>query len=369
MNKPEGFEYCVICQNEHGGTFYSDVSMHYANGFIGNNNAPSDKRGVVFAPGVNKIQGKDVFVYFDKEKHIFWFRSRAEAVEINNEMQRMSLSNELKVENPVYKLRRGQWVLLDNFEARGEQDLIGHHNEIDIVVHDAINALDQEELLKKIGESHKSLNYVLYGPPGTGKTTFVKAIATKLKLPIYIVNTFTLGQNIDIDSILNPKRNRDCILLFEDFDRYLQEEKFNMSELLNGLDGVLTTRGCIRFFTANDIAIFNKTKALVNRMVGKFHFNYPTHEDFANKFERFLSLKTEKPNQKQVDKFITKVTSIKGLTLRPFTNYVIRYFFQPNYMDLLLSKFHELNEDNNVPIKLFQKTEEKQSVSYWNVVW
>lgn len=366
MNKPEGFEYCVVCYRDQPGTFYTDVSKNYADDFIGNNFRPSDSTGVVFVPGVNKIQKKDVFVQYDDDKFTFWFRNRTEANEINAEMRRLALFNEFKVENPVYKLRRGQWSLIDNFEARGEEDLIGHHHEIDLVVHDTKNALEREELLKKIGESHKSLNYVLYGPPGTGKTTFVKAIATKLRLPIYIVNTFTLGQNIDIDSVLNPKRNRDCILLFEDFDRYLQEEKFNMSELLNGLDGVLTTRGCIRFFTANDIAIFNKTKALINRMVGKFHFNYPAREDFVNKFERFLALKTERPNQKQLDKFIAKVAAVKDLTLRPFTNYVIRYFFQPNYMELLLNKFHELNEDNSVPVKAPQRTETIPSITeFW----
>ena len=109
-------------------------------------------------------------------------------------------------------------------------------------------------------------------------------------LPIYIVNP-TLMDNVSASTLLNPKTSTHTnrIILFEDFDRYLKEGKYSMSEILNELDGVESTEGCIRFFTCNDVEEIYKHDALINRMSAKFEFNYPTIDDFKAKLNRFLT--------------------------------------------------------------------------------
>lgn len=365
--KPEGFEYCVCCDRHNDGTLYSRISDQNRSDFLGNIDSPTSSEGVIFTPGLNKIRGIEVFVVQDQERYIFfWFRNRKDAEALETDLKSKAIEIELKVENPVYKFKRGSWVLVENFEARNSDDLIGHHDELDLVAKDISNSKLYEPELHKIGEAYKSLNYILYGPPGTGKTTFVRTIATRLKLPIYIVNAAAINATTDIETILNPKRHCDCILLFEDFDRYLGLNTHNMSKLLNGLDGITTSRGCVKFFTANNMAVVEKHKALNNRMVGRFLFDYPNRNDFVCKFMRFLTLKDEKsqPDPKQKNKFFDKVSTIKGLTLRPFTNYVIRYIFEKDYMDILIKKIAELGEDNSVPVKSEPSKQSKEAANY-----
>jgi hypothetical protein len=74
FHKPEGFNYCVCC--------YRDDNVH----------------GVILMPGVNKIRGKDVFVYWTEYYYFFWFQNRKDAEEMDTAMKAESLDIEFKVE-------------------------------------------------------------------------------------------------------------------------------------------------------------------------------------------------------------------------------------------------------------------------------
>ena len=90
-----------------------------------------------------------------------------------------------------------------------------------------------------------------------------------------------------------------------------------MSEILNELDGIESTDGCIRFFTCNDIDEVKKHDALINRM---------------NCFSQyFMTLFNEK-------------TKIKNITLRQFTTFIIRYLFDDKCLDKMIENINELFE-------------------------
>lgn len=88
--------------------------------------------------------------------------------------------------------------------------------------------------------------YLLHGPPGTGKTSFVQAIAGKLKLNICYLNLSSSHMHDDqLNNLLNNSP-LESIILIEDIDAIFQERtsvqakriRVTFSGLLNALDGV-----------------------------------------------------------------------------------------------------------------------------------
>lgn len=103
---------------------------------------------------------------------------------------------------------------------------------------------------------------LLYGPPGNGKSRFVKYLAKKYSLPVFIVYFRDDYSNHDISIMFSniPKR---CIVLFEDFDSLFNKRqcimtnehiKFTFDAILNGLDGVHNDyKEAVFIMTVNDI--------------------------------------------------------------------------------------------------------------------
>jgi SpoVK/Ycf46/Vps4 family AAA+-type ATPase len=162
-----------------------------------------------------------------------------------------------------------------------------------------------------------------------------------------------LMENVPISNILSPAGDNMKIILFEDFDRYLENRKEkgdNMAEILNALDGLQSSHGIIRFFTGNNVDLILSNKALVNRLNSKFLFNKPDRSQFENKLNTLLKyfnyvdkkeLLEDHVNKDKLNTFIDKIME-KNITLRPFTNYVIRYLFDNEFFDNLLDNIDEL---------------------------
>ena len=118
---------------------------------------------------------------------------------------------------------------------------------------------DVRRILK--GELQKT-SALLHGPPGNGKTRFVKYLAKKYSLPVFIVYFRDDYSNHDIATMFSniPKR---CIVLFEDFDSLFDKRKcimpnehikFTFDAILNGLDGVHNDYKQVAFImTVNDL--------------------------------------------------------------------------------------------------------------------
>ena len=136
-------------------------------------------------------------------------------------------------------------------------------------------------------------------------------------------------------------------MLFEDFDRFLEdpETKILMSQILNAMDGFDDTANTIRFFTGNNCDVIFNEKALINRISGKYKFDYPNSEMFRNKLSKLLSITDIKPED-NIDKINLFISSIvdKNITLRPFTAYCIRYLFNENCLDDMIKNISILLE-------------------------
>ena len=192
----------------------------------------------------------------------------------------------------------------------------------------------------------RSINYLLYGPPGTGKTSLIKAIASKLGCSVFIVNAGSVTIS-NISNILTPNIEvlTQCklkLLLFEDFDRFLTNDKIDtvMSQILNSLDGFDDKGNVVRFFTANNKEAIFSVDALINRMSAKYEFGMPTREVFKGKLERFMSF-YETYDKEKAEQLIDIVMS-KNITVRPFVNFIVRYLFDENCLDIMIERNDEL---------------------------
>jgi ATP-dependent 26S proteasome regulatory subunit len=122
---------------------------------------------------------------------------------------------------------------------------------------------DIEKDVKKVVAGEKSkTSLLLYGAPGNGKTQFIKYLARKYSLPIYVVYLNPDYSNLDIATMFASIPRRSLVLM-EDFDSYFNgrectmkndKVKFTFDAFINALDGVHNDYKQVIFaMTANDI--------------------------------------------------------------------------------------------------------------------
>jgi len=121
------------------------------------------------------------------------------------------------------------------------------------IIDDIINFQNSSEWYINNGIPYRR-GYLLHGPPGTGKTSFILAIAGKLRLNICYLNLSS--GNIDDDGLNRALNDAPAhsIILLEDIDSIFvqrhsisqegnQKAQITFSGLLNALDGVRSQEG------------------------------------------------------------------------------------------------------------------------------
>lgn len=117
---------------------------------------------------------------------------------------------------------------------------------------------------------------LLVGPPGTGKTYFLKALANIIKLPFCVLR---VNANLNDSSLRNQfQRAVDmapCVVIIEDIDR-ARDTHFNLSTLLNVMDGLEEADGLLTIATSNHPEWIDPALLLrPSRFDRKFEFGLP----------------------------------------------------------------------------------------------
>ena len=339
MSVHVGFDYCVKAHD--GAELLEDIARWYNTCLI----TSSQLNSAWLTTRLHKFDAVECHVTDHNKQGFYYmyFKSKDQYDLLLKQIKDKQLAAKKKITLPLYRYSRGQWHLQEQYSAKPTESIVGYDNYINTICKDMDNHEIHMDYLKKLGEV-RSINYLLYGPPGTGKTSIIKTIATLKKSAVFIVNTNDVTP-ADLQRALTPSAHiaTECkfkLLLFEDFDRFLQSgDNSRMSQILNSLDGFDDSGYVIRFFTANNASVIMGNKALINRMSSKFEFHYPTREMFKAKLVHLMSCYKDVGD---VEPFLDKVILIPNLTLRPFVNYVIRCLFDPDYLKKLNDCISEL---------------------------
>jgi len=117
--------------------------------------------------------------------------------------------------------------------------------------------------------------WLLHGPPGTGKTSFVRAMAQELDMPIISFDLATMT-NRDFERAWDRSISRSpCIILLEDIDAVFERRKniavkdknvsgLTFDCLLNTIDGVENADGIFLIVTTNHLEKLDPALAVVD---------------------------------------------------------------------------------------------------------
>ncbi|CAE6444944.1 unnamed protein product [Rhizoctonia solani] len=209
--------------------------------------------------------------------------------------------------------------------------------------------------------------YLLYGTPGSGKTSSIHALASELRLDIYIVplSLKTINDTALAELISNtPDR---CILLYEDIDaafidrsapeqgtgirgRLTNNTGVTLSGLLNTIDGVQAQEGRLLFATTNHPERLDPALSRPGRMDVKVEYTNATQWQAGQLFRLFYRLELDAGKSlldKHAEEFSSSVPTGR-LSVAQLQGYLMRHKGQPEQAAKHVGKWigEELTKDN-----------------------
>ena len=142
------------------------------------------------------------------------------------------------------------------------------------------------------------------GVPGSGKSSLIRAVASTLKLNLYMLNIGSAGMSDEKLTSLMSEVKDNSIVLLEDVDaaarRPLNDtaatatagpaaapQGVTFSGLLNALDGVNAREGVIVVMTTNHVERLDPALIREGRVDLRQHFDYATREQARRLFRNF----------------------------------------------------------------------------------
>ena len=224
------------------------------------------------------------------------------------------------------------------------------------------------EMLQGLGIS-SGLNYLVFGPPGNGKTSLSINAACNNNLDIYVLNLDSIDKT-NLQTALSGKcdyletmhyptnshfQQNTCkiskILLIEDFDRYLDVmdtniKKYNMSDILNSLDGLQASNNIVRIFTANIKERIN-CQSLLSRFKRIFYIENPSENVIKNIVTGICDIFKIKIVDTDLQNLVS-LFSTNGMKIRNINKYLIRFVEFDEPLKEAIANFKDFTRENNL---------------------
>jgi len=200
----------------------------------------------------------------------------------------------------IYNAMGHEWRQFGQPKAvRPYSSVILHDRTADQVAQDVDDFLNAQNWYLDRGIPYRR-GYLLHGPPGCGKSSYVLALAGRLKYNIAVLNlgdpSFTDDRMQHLLAVVPPR----TIILIEDIDQAANEEpdaerdvrfagatRVTFSGLLNALDGVTATEERIVFMTTNKFQILPPALIRPGRVDIKVYIGLASRNQCSRMFRRF----------------------------------------------------------------------------------
>jgi len=245
----------------------------------------------------------------------------------------------------VYKLNTSydyNFVLIKNIWPRDLDTIILPKETKSLIFNNLDSFFEQKKFYKRIGISYKR-GILFEGLPGTGKTTIIKCLCRRYELKnIYILD---LDNKDTLDKVEKIQDN--SLIVIEDIDRYFRpvkehdkivssEPTFNLSKMLNLLDGILSPEKCLIIITTNNKNIIPQAMLRPGRIDLEVSFTYCNRDQIINYTKLFFN--------SNEDDIITKITNKlvdKKITISQLQKYYLGYINDLNGAWKNIDKFNK----------------------------
>ena len=201
----------------------------------------------------------------------------------------------------TFKFNKDYWEEVGSQVKRDIDTIFLEEKTKNLVLNTIDNFTEREEWYLENGLSYHT-GILLYGYPGCGKTSLIKAIASKYNKSLYILsasmlpyienaitkipeNALLLIEDIDTDPVLHERKPTS-----ENDTPVIPDVSFsftNLSDVLNSLDGIITTHGRILIATTNHIEKLDAALLREGRFDEKIEIGYVSNFVVKGFFKRY----------------------------------------------------------------------------------
>lgn len=204
-----------------------------------------------------------------------------------------------KPKTHIYTNSYYDWSTSNELPYRSSESIILPTEQYENITADIDKFFTNKEFYERTGMPHRR-GYLWYGIPGAGKTSLIRALASKYRSPLYVLN---LADSQCSDScltrLLSNIRSERAFVVIEDIDSYFDgrtpkssELKITFSGLLNAMDGAASCEGHILFLTTNHKEGLDPALIRPGRVDYELEFTYATDEQIRRMYSRFRPIST-----------------------------------------------------------------------------
>lgn len=178
----------------------------------------------------------------------------------------------------------GYWKLCDIKPFKDPRSLVLDQGVLDSIFNDTDRFLASRDWYESMSIPWRR-GYLLHGSPGSGKSSLVLALASHVKMPVYVVNLADpdMSDSRLIEALSDMETNKPCVLLLEEIDCIFNKrdkaddnskDSVTFAGLLNALDGLTAPEGRVLMMTTNhfdrlDPALIRPGRADVHLFIDK----------------------------------------------------------------------------------------------------